>query len=62
MVRGRCLTCVYLALRPRPKSQTYPSWVTWIAAHADRAAAAASLLVHFGVFGENMARLRAARL
>jgi len=45
-------------LRPRPKSQTYPSRVTWIAAHADRAAAAASLLGNFGVFGENMARLR----
>jgi hypothetical protein len=48
------------AYEPRPKSQTYPSRVTWIAANADRASAAASFLVNFGVFGENMARLRAA--
>jgi pyrroloquinoline quinone (PQQ) biosynthesis protein C len=46
------------AYEPRPKSQTYPSRVAWIASNADRAAAAASLLVNFGVFGENMARIR----
>lgn len=43
---------------PRPRSQTYPSRVTWIAQNADRASAAASFLVNFGVFGENMARIR----
>jgi hypothetical protein len=43
---------------PRPKAQTYPSRVAWIAAQADRAAAAASFLVNFAVFGENMGRLR----
>jgi hypothetical protein len=46
------------AYEPRPKGQTYPSRVAWIAANADRASAAASFLVNFGVFGENMARLR----
>jgi hypothetical protein len=46
------------AYEPRPKAQTYPSRVAWIAANADRASAAASFLVNFGVFGENMARLR----
>jgi len=48
------------AYEPRPKSQTFPSRVAWIAANADRASAAASFLVNFGVFGENMARMRAA--
>ncbi|HEY3228134.1 MAG TPA: hypothetical protein VGJ87_02875, partial [Roseiflexaceae bacterium] len=42
----------------RPKAQTYPSRVAWIAANADRAAAGASFLVNFAVFGENMGRLR----
>jgi hypothetical protein len=46
------------AYEPRPKAQTYPSRVAWIAAHADRAAAGASFLVNFAVFGENMGRLR----
>src|SRR5262245_34639318 len=46
------------AYEPRPKGQTYPSRVAWIASNADRASAAASFLVNFGVFGENMARLR----
>jgi hypothetical protein len=46
------------AYEPRPQSQTYPSRVAWIAVNADRASAAASFLVNFGVFGENMARLR----
>ena len=48
------------AYEPRPKGQTYPSRVAWIASNADRASAAASFLVNFGVFGENMARIRAA--
>lgn len=43
---------------PRPKAQTYPSRVAWIALNADRATAAASFLVNFPVFGENMGRLR----
>jgi len=47
-----------IAYEPRPRSQTYPSRVAWIASHADRASAAASFLVNFGVFGENMARVR----
>lgn len=46
------------AYEPRPKGQTYPSRVAWIAANADRATAGASFLVNFAVFGENMARLR----
>lgn len=47
-----------LAYEPRPKGQTYPSRVAWIAQNADRSAAAASFLVNFAVFGENMGRLR----
>ena len=43
---------------PRPRSQTYPSRVAWIASSADRASAAASFLVNFAVFGENMGRIR----
>lgn len=43
---------------PRPRSQTYPSRVAWIAANGDRATAAVSLLVNFAVFGENMGRIR----
>ncbi len=50
------------AYEPRPKGQTYPSRVAWIASNADRASAAASFLVNFGVFGENMARVRDALL
>jgi hypothetical protein len=46
------------AYEPRPKGQTYPSRVAWIAANADRTAAGASFLVNFAVFGENMGRLR----
>jgi hypothetical protein len=46
------------AYEPRPKGQSYPSRVAWIASNADRASAAASFLVNFGVFGENMARVR----
>jgi len=46
------------AYEPRPKAQTYPSRVAWIASNADRAAAGASFLVNFAVFGENMGRLR----
>lgn len=46
------------AYEPRPRSQTYPSRVAWIASDADRASAAASFLVNFAVFGENMGRIR----
>jgi hypothetical protein len=46
------------AYEPRPRGQTYPSRVAWIAANADRASAAASFLVNFAVFGENMGRIR----
>lgn len=46
------------AYEPRPKSQTYPSRVAWIANNADRASAAASFLLNFDVFGENMGRIR----
>jgi hypothetical protein len=48
------------AYEPRPKGQSYPSRVTWIAAYADRASAGASFLVNFAVFGENMGRLSTA--
>lgn len=51
-----------IAYEPRPKGQTYPSRVAWIASNADRASAAASFLVNFAVFGENMARVRDALL
>lgn len=47
-----------IAYEPRPKGQTYASRVAWIAGNADRASAAASFLVNFGVFGENMGRVR----
>jgi TENA/THI-4/PQQC family protein len=47
-----------IAYEPRPKGQTYASRVAWIASNADRASAAASFLVNFDVFGENMARVR----
>jgi hypothetical protein len=46
------------AYEPRPGAQSYPSRVAWIASNADRASAAASFLVNFAVFGENMARIR----
>jgi len=46
------------AYEPRPKGQTYPSRVAWIASNAGRASAAASFLVNFAVFGENMGRVR----
>lgn len=51
-----------IAYEPRPKGQTYPSRVAWIASNADRASAAASFLVNFAVFGENMGRVRNALL
>ncbi|MES1244283.1 MAG: hypothetical protein ABUT39_21940 [Acidobacteriota bacterium] len=51
-----------IAYEPRPESQTYPSRVAWIASNADRASAAASFLVNFAVFGENMGRVRDALL
>jgi hypothetical protein len=47
-----------IAYEPRPKGQTYASRVAWIAGNAGRASAAASFLVNFGVFGENMGRVR----
>src|SRR6185369_12232086 len=46
------------AYEPRPKGQTYASRVAWIASNTDRASAAASFLVNFAVFGENMGRVR----
>lgn len=48
------------AYEPRPKGQTYPSRVAWIALYADRASAGASFLVNFAVFGENMGRIQRA--
>jgi hypothetical protein len=48
------------AYEPRPKGQTYPSRVAWIALYADRTAAGASFLVNFAVFGENMGRVQRA--
>lgn len=48
------------AYEPKPKGQTYPSRVAWIALYADRASAGASFLVNFAVFGENMGRVQQA--
>jgi len=48
------------AYEPKPKGQTYPSRVAWIAVYADRASAGASFLVNFAVFGENMGRVQRA--
>lgn len=48
------------AYEPKPKGQTYPSRVAWIALYADRASAGASFLVNFAVFGENMGRVQRA--
>ena len=48
------------AYEPRPRGQTYPSRVAWIALLADRASAGASFLVNFAVFGENMGRVQRA--
>lgn len=48
------------AYEPRPRGQTYPSRVAWIALYADRASAGASFLVNFAVFGENMGRVQRA--
>lgn len=48
------------AYEPKPKGQTYPSRVAWIALYANRASAGASFLVNFAVFGENMGRVQQA--
>lgn len=48
------------AYESKPKGQTYPSRVAWISHYADRAAAGASFLVNFAVFGENMGRVQRA--
>ena len=41
-----------------PRARPTRARVAWIAANADRAAAGASFLVNFAVFGENIGRLR----
>ena len=46
------------AYEPRPDGQTYPNYVTRLAHHGSGAAAAASFLVNFPVFGENTGRVR----
>lgn len=46
------------AYEPRPKGQTYPSFVAAMAAYGSQADAAAAFLVNFPVFGENTARVR----
>lgn len=46
------------AYEQRARAQTFPSRVAWIANNTDRASAAASFLVNFAVFGENMGRIR----
>ncbi|HEX2253323.1 MAG TPA: transcriptional regulator [Thermoanaerobaculia bacterium] len=46
------------AYEPRPPGQTYPNYVTRLAHHGSGAAAAASFLINFPVFGENTGRVR----
>lgn len=45
------------AYEPRPRAQTYPSYVTALAHYGTDADIAASYLVNFAVFGENTGRM-----
>lgn len=45
------------AYEPRPKGQTYPSYVAWLASSGSQADVAASFLMNFAVFGENTGRM-----
>jgi pyrroloquinoline quinone (PQQ) biosynthesis protein C len=45
------------AYEPRPRAQTYPSYVTWLSVHGSAADIAASFAVNFPVFGENTGRM-----
>lgn len=45
------------AYEPNPQAQTYPSYVTWMSVHASDAQVAASYVVNFAVFGENLGRM-----
>lgn len=48
------------AYEPRPRAQTYPSYVTWLSVHGSDADVATAFLVNFAVFGENTGRMGAA--
>jgi len=48
------------AYEPRPRAQTYPSYVTSLAHYGTDADIAASYLVNFAVFGENTGRMAVA--
>lgn len=48
------------AYEPRPRAQTYPSYVTALAHYGTDADIAASYLVNFAVFGENTGRMAVA--
>jgi len=48
------------AYEPRPRAQTYPSYVTALAHYGTDADIAAAYLVNFAVFGENTGRMGAA--
>ncbi|HSN88645.1 MAG TPA: transcriptional regulator, partial [Thermoanaerobaculia bacterium] len=48
------------AYEPRPRAQTYPSYVTALAHYHTDAEIAAAYLVNFAVFGENTGRMAAA--
>lgn len=48
------------AYEPRPRAQTYPSYVTALAHYGTDADIAAAYLVNFAVFGENTGRMAAA--
>lgn len=48
------------AYEPRPRAQTYPSYVTWLSVHGSAADMAAAFAVNFPVFGENTGRMGAA--
>lgn len=45
---------------PRPLAQTYPHFVTWMSVNGTDADMAASFVVNFPVFGENVGRMGAA--
>ena len=48
------------AYEPRPRAQTYPSYVTWLGLYGSQADVAAAYLINFPVFGANTARMGAA--
>jgi pyrroloquinoline quinone (PQQ) biosynthesis protein C len=45
------------AYEPRPRAQTYPSYVTWLGLYGSQADVAAAYLINFPVFGANTGRM-----